>query len=102
MHQSNGADRKNTLYNKSKMQSVEEEQSKRASPQVPATVPYRVRTGSNDFPNEMPLPLKINSNDIVIEVEISGVEQWYWYVDFSSSTGAGGRQAGYQQEGTQQ
>lgn len=60
MHQSNG---KNAMYSKSKVHSVAEE-SKRDSPQVP----YRLRTGSRDFPNEMPLPLKINSKDIVMEV----------------------------------
>jgi hypothetical protein len=31
-------------------------------------VSYRVRTGSRDFPNEMPLPLKINSQDIQLDV----------------------------------
>jgi hypothetical protein len=61
MHQSHGG--KNALYSKSKVHSVAEE-AKRDSP----SVPYRLRTGSRDFPNEMPLPLKINSKDIVMDV----------------------------------
>ena len=31
----------------------------------PRTVPSRTRTGSSDFPDEMPLPVRINSKDIV-------------------------------------
>jgi hypothetical protein len=44
-------------------QSIPEE--KVSSPQVGS---YRLRTGSRDFPNEIPLPLKISSKDIQMDV----------------------------------
>lgn len=38
------------------------QEEKRSSPR---TVPSRTRTGSSDFPDEMPLPIRINSSDVV-------------------------------------
>jgi hypothetical protein len=46
-------------------QSIAEE--KASSPQVGS---YRLRTGSRDFPNEIPLPLKISSKDIQMDVRV--------------------------------